>query len=192
MNRYLPIVLALALLIVFRVLGAMFPENLPNFQPLMAVFFCGALLARGWKGFAIPLAIWLLTYPLGIGHETGIVAWVKVFLTTLVAFAIVFAIGKSLSKRGMAALIVGSVASTLIFHGITCGMAWALDPRYAKTLTGLWQSLWLGAPGDVIPSWVFLRNLMGANVAFTSLFLLGHLRLPKAKLSAKEGLATSH
>ncbi len=192
MNRYLPLVLVLALLIAFRVLGALFPETLPNFQPLMAVFFCGALLARSWKGFAIPLAIWLLTYPLGIGHESGLVAWIKVFATTLIAFAVVFALGKSLSQKGIPALLLGSLAGTLIFHLITNGTAWALDPRYAKTLAGLWQSLWLGAPGDVLPSWVFLRNLTAANLLFTGLFLAAHVRLPKPKLSAKEGLATSH
>lgn len=192
MNRTLPVALAIALLILFRVLGALLPESLPNFQPLMAVFFCGALLARSWKGFAIPLAIWLLTYPLGIGHESGLVAWIKVFATTLVAFALVFALGKTLSQKGIPALLLGTLAGTLLFHLITNGSAWALDPRYAKTLAGLWQSLWAGAPGDLLPSWVFLRNLAAANLLFTGLFLIARVRLPQAKLSAKEGLATSH
>ena len=67
MHRYLPLVFIVALLIGFRVLGSVLPENQPNFQPLAAVFFCGALLAPGWRGFALPLGIWAITYPLGIG-----------------------------------------------------------------------------------------------------------------------------
>ena len=175
MNRYLPICLIVGLLIAFRVIGSSFPETLPNFQPLAAVFFCGALLATGWRGFAIPLGVWAVTFPLGIGH-TGSPA---VFLTTLLAFAIIFFLGKSLSTRGIPTLLLGSAVAALIFHGITNGAAWLGDPRYAKTLSGLWQSLWLGAPGDVLPSWVFLRNLAAANVLFTGLFVLARFTMPK-------------
>ena len=72
------------------------------------------------------------------------------------------------------------MAAALTFHLITNGAAWLGDPRYAKTLTGLAQSFWTGAPGDVLPSWVFLRNLTAANVLFTGLFLASRLSLPKA------------
>ena len=51
------------LLIAFRIIGSVFPETLPNFQPLAALFFCGALMAKGWRGWAIPLGAWVLTYP---------------------------------------------------------------------------------------------------------------------------------
>jgi hypothetical protein len=176
MNRYLPLCLIIGLLIAFRVLGSVFPENLPNFQPLAALFFCGALLATGWRGFAIPLGVWALTFPLGIGHTSS----PAVFLTTLLALTLVFFLGKSLSKRGMPTLLLGSVASAMLFHLVTNGAAWIGDPRYAKSLLGLWQSLWTGAPGDVLPSWVFLRNLAAANLIFTGVFLAARIRLPKA------------
>ncbi len=188
MNRHLPLILVIALLIAFRALGALLPESLPNFQPLAAVFFCGALLAREWRGFAIPLGVWALTYPLGIGHTGSL----SVFLTTLASFALVFGLGKWLSTRGTASFLAGSVASALIFHLVTNGVAWAMDPRYVKTLAGLAQSLWLGAPGDLLPSWVFLRNLAAAHLLFTGLFLAARMRLPQVKLSEKEGLAIGH
>lgn len=175
MKRYLPLCLLAALLIVFRALGSAFPETLPNFQPLAALFFCGALLAPGWRSFAMPLGVWALTFPLGVGHNSS----PAVFLTTLIAIIAVFFLGKALANRGVPTLLVGSLASALIFHLITNGAAWLGDPRYAKTLTGLFQSLWTGAPGDVLPSWVFLRNLAAANVIFTGAFLLAHVRLPK-------------
>ncbi len=175
MNRYLPICLIVGLLIAFRVLGSVFPEALPNFQPLAAVFFCGTLLATGWRGFAIPLAVWAVTFPLGIGHTSS----PAVFLTTLFALALVFFLGKNLSTKGVPALLMGSIAGAVTFHLITNGAAWLGDPRYAKTLAGFWQSVWLGAPGDVLPSWVFLRNLTAANFIFTGVFLAARIRLPK-------------
>lgn len=175
MNRYLPLCLIVGLLITFRILGSVFPETLPNFQPLAAVFFCGALLATGWRGFAIPLAVWALTFPLGIGHTSN----PAVFLTTLFALTLVFFLGKTLSTKGVTALLIGSIAGAVTFHLITNGAAWLGDPRYPKTLIGFWQSLWTGAPGDVLPSWVFLRNLTAANLIFTSVFLTARFRLPK-------------
>lgn len=175
MTRYLPLCIIVGLLIVFRALGSAFPEALPNFQPLAALFFCGALLASGWRGFAIPLGVWAVTFPLGMGHTSG----PAVFLTTLVAITIVFFLGKSLSTRGIPTLLCGSIAAAAVFHLITNGAAWLGDPRYAKSLAGLWQSLWTGAPGDVLPSWVFLRNLAAANLIFTTVFLAARIRLPK-------------
>jgi hypothetical protein len=186
MIRALPVFLAVGLLIAFRVLGSQFPEHLPNFQPLAAVFFCGAILARSWKGFAIPDGIWLLNYPWGIGHTGSI----SVFAVTLFCFTLIFLLGQQLSKRSLTAMLLGSIAAAALFHGITCGVAWAADPRYAKTLAGLWQSLWAGAPGDVLPSWVFLRNLTAANFIFTAVFLAARLRMPmKPAFCAKQDLA---
>jgi len=179
----MPLLFIVALLVAFRIAGVMFPEALPNFQPLSALFFCGALLAAGWRGFAIPAGIWALTFPLGIGHTSGS----GLFLTTLLGFVAVFFLGKLLAKRGVASLLLGSVAAAVVFHCLTSGVAWAVDPRYAKTGLGLWQSIWLGAPGDVLPSWVFLRNLAGANALFTGVVLLASVRMPAWPRLAKVG-----
>lgn len=186
MVRALPILLIVGLLIAFRVVGSQLPEHLPNFQPLAAVFFCGALLAGSWKGFAIPAGIWLVTYPLGIGHTGSL----SVFAVTLLAFAVIFLLGQQLAKKGIWAMLFGSIAAAAVFHGITCAAAWLADSRYAINLTGLWHSAWAGAPGDILPSWVFLRNLAVANFIFTSVFLAARLRLPLEPLfSAKQDLA---
>jgi len=175
MNRYLPLVLIVALLIAFRVAGSLFPETLPNFQPLAAVFFCGALLAPGWRGLAIPLGVWAVTFPLGVGHTASPLE----FATTLAAFAAIFFLGKALSKQGFVNLLIGSALSAVAFHLITCGASWLTEPFYAKTLQGLWQSVWTGPVDSKIPSWVFLRNLTAANLLFTAIFLVAQMRLPK-------------
>ena len=178
----------LTLLVAFRIIGSAFPETLPNFQPLAALFFCGALMAKGWRAWAIPLAAWALTYPAPaiISGTAGYLAPAEI-LTTGVAFAATFLMGKRLSGAGFASLLAGSVAAAFCFHAITNGAAWIGDPRYQKTLTGLWQSLWTGAPGSEIPSWVFLRNMTCANLLFTAVFLSARIALPQttpAKLPA--------
>ncbi len=176
MQRYLPLVLVTGLLIAFRALGSAFPETLPNFQPLAAVFFCGALLAPGWRGFAIPFAAWAVTFPLGIGHVSNDPA---IFATTLLALIAVYFLGKALCHKGIPTLLLGSVASAVLFHAVTNTAAWLGDPLYAKNLTGLWQSLWTGPVGSPIASWAFLRNMTAANVLFTGIIVLADIRLPK-------------
>jgi hypothetical protein len=184
MKRYLPLVLIIGLLIAFRALGSAFPEALPNFQPLAALFFCGALLAPGWRGLAIPFGIWALTFPLGVGHTANPLD----FATTSASLLLIFLLGKSLAHRGLPTLLLGSAASALLFHLITCGGAWITDPLYAKNLEGLVQSVWTGPAGSPLPSWVFLRNLTAANVLFTGIFFLAQLRLPKPSLTFSEPL----
>lgn len=178
MKRYIPLVLVVGLLIAFRMLGTAFPEALPNFQPLAALFFCGALLAPGWRGFAIPLGIWAVTFPFGVGHTANPLD----FATTSLALIAIFFMGKSLSNRCLPTLLLGSATSAIVFHLITCGGSWITDPLYAKNLEGLFQSVWSGPVGSKIPSWVFLRNLTAANVLFTGIFALAQLRLPRPSL----------
>ncbi len=186
MHRYIPLCLIIGLIIAFRVIGSMLPNSQPNFQPLVALFFCGALLAPGWRGFVIPLGIWALTFPLGVGHTSNPLD----FVSTLLALIATFLIGKSLAKRNFSTLLLGSVVSAFAFHLITCGAAWMTDPLYAKNLEGLYQSVWAGPIGSQIPSWVFLRNLTAANVLFTAIFAFAQVRLPKFSVPMRDVLAT--
>lgn len=179
MLRHLPLILIVGLLLAFRVMGSLLPDSQPNFQPLVALFFCGALLAPGWKGFAIPAAIWAITYPLGVGHQYDL----STFAVTFLALGVTYFIGRALTDRSIPVLIGGAVASALSFHLITCTAAWLGSPIYSKDLMGLWESIWLGPKISEIPSWVFLRNLTAANVLFTGIFLGAQLRLPKSKLT---------
>ena len=186
MHRYIPLCLIVGLIIAFRVLGSALPESQPNFQPLAALFFCGTLLAPGWRGFAIPLGVWAITFPLGVGHTANPFD----FAITGLALLTIFFIGKSLSKQNLPILLLGSAVSALAFHLITCGAAWITDPLYAKNLEGLYQSVWAGPLGSKIPSWVFLRNLTAANVLFTAIFAVAQVRLPKFSIPVRDILAT--
>jgi hypothetical protein len=183
MTRLLPLALILVLLAVFRLIGSMFPGTLPNFQPLAALFFCGAIMAKDWRGWAIPLAAWLVTYPAPALFE-GNAAYLSpgVIAVTALAFTATFFIGKSLSGKHAAVLLAGSVAAALAFHVITNGAAWIGSPLYPKSPLGLWQSLWAGPLGSPIPSWVFLRNMTAANLLFTAIFLSARFALPRLSI----------
>lgn len=186
MQRYLPLILIVGLLVAFRILGSFLPANaFPNFQPVAALFFCGALLAPGWRGLAIAAGIWAVTYPLGMAGPP--VESVSIFITTLLAFVATFFIGRALSNRGLPLLLVGSVLAAIVFHLFTNTAAWLGNPVYEKSLTGLWQSLWAGHPTYPLPNWVFLRNMAAANVLFTGIFVGAQLRVPQAKASVEPG-----
>lgn len=184
LNRYLPLALIVGLLVAFRVLGGILPDTQPNFQPVTALFFCGALLAKGWRGFAIPFCIWAVTYP----FAQGPVGDLAIFITTLTALTVTFFLGKAFARCGIPSLLFGSVAAAVLFHLITNSAAWLGDPLYEKSLLGLWQSMWTGPPGSPLPSWVFLRNLAAANLLFTGIFAGAQLRLPKRALSVGQSV----
>ncbi|NJM36544.1 MAG: hypothetical protein HC845_00970 [Akkermansiaceae bacterium] len=178
MQRYLPLVLIVGLLIAFRLIGCL-PDAPQNFQPLAALFFCGALLAPGWRGFAIPFAIWAVTYPFAKGPITD----PAIILTTLMGLIVVFFIGKFFEKKSILKVLLGSVAASVVFHLITNGAAWIGDPMYQKNITGLWQSVWTGPVGSPMPSWVFLKNFTAANLIFTSIFAVAQFRFTKPTVS---------
>ena len=190
MNRILPTALIILLLIAFRIVGSALPETLPNFQPLAALFFCGALMARGWRGWAIPFAAWVLTFP-APAIFSGNFAFLSpsLIVVTGMAFAVTLFIGKRFSEAGFALLIGGSLAAAIAFHTITNGAAWIGSPLYPKTAEGLWQSLWTGPVGSTIPSWVFLRNMACANLLFTAIFVSARLALPRFSLQVRPAAA---
>jgi len=177
MQRWLPIALILALIIGFRALGSAYPDTLPNFQPLAALFFCGAWLIAGWRGLALPLTLWFLTYPLP-AIFLGNTSYLLPELATLIAFIATWAIGFRMRAAGPRTLLVGSLAAALTFHLITNGAAWLASPLYPKSPLGLWQSLWAGPVGAPLPSWIFLRNSLAANLVFTALILAARWHLP--------------
>ena len=188
-HHWLPILLVVTLLIVFRVFGSVFSETLPNFQPLAALFFCGFLLAPGWRGFAWPAGIYFLTYPLPALLQ-GRLDWLTpgVLAVTLLAFGAMFLLGRTLRPGRAATLLGGAAAAAVLFHLITNGAAWIGSPLYPKTPLGLWQSLWAGPAGSPVPSWVFLRNLMAANLIFTAVLLVARFPLAAVQTRATPGL----
>jgi hypothetical protein len=170
----IPALVLLVLLVAFRCIGAAFSHELPNFQPLPALFLCSIVCLRGTKAWALPVAAWLISNPLASvlqGYnpfESGGGVLVA-FLALLLTGAMALPLRKSPSP---ALLLGGGVVAALVFHLLTNTAVWLADPTYPRSAEGLWQSLWSGRPIDLMPSWIFLRNLTAANLLFTALFLL--------------------
>jgi hypothetical protein len=148
MNRFLPLALLVFLIVVFRCIGSAFPYAVPNFQPICALIFCGALIARDWRAWALPLAAWFITYPVPALLE-GDTSHLdpKVLVITALAFAVTFFIGKSVYQKNIPVTLAGSIVAALVFHLITNSAAWIGSPLYPKTPEGLIQSLWTGPVG---------------------------------------------
>jgi hypothetical protein len=170
---WIPALVLLVLLVGFRCLGAAFSHEMPNFQPLPALFLCSIVFLRGTKAWALPVAAWLVSNPLASmlqGYSPFVHGGVTVaFLALLLTGALALPLRKSPTP---ALVLGGGLVAALFFHLVTNVAVWAADPLYAKSAEGLWQALWSGRPTDLMPSWVFLRNLAAANVLFTALFLL--------------------
>jgi hypothetical protein len=171
---WLPALILVCLLVGFRALGAAFPQELPNFQPLPALFLCSVVFLGGSKAWALPVVAWLVSNPLA--------SWLQGYSPieagggVIVAFlALLATAGLGLRLRGNpspALMLGGGLAAALLFHLVTNTAVWLADPLHAKSAKGLWQALWSGRPDDLMPTWIFFRNLASANVLFTALFLL--------------------
>ena len=170
---WIPALVLLALLIAFRCLGAAFSHEMPNFQPLPALFLCSIVFLRGTKAWALPVAAWLISNPLAsmlqgyppFAHGGVTMAFLALLLTGVLALP--------LRKSPSPTLVLGGgLVAALLFHLVTNTAVWLVDPGYAKSGEGLWQALWSGRPIDPMPTWIFLRNLLVANGVFTALFLL--------------------
>jgi len=172
---WIPALVLLVLLVAFRCLGAAFSHELPNFQPLPALFLCSIVFLKGTKAWALPVAAWLISNPLASmlqGYspfENGggvVVAFFTLLLTGLLALPL------RRASSSPAPLLAGALLVALVFHVVTNSAVWLADPVYAKSGHGLWQALWTGRPTDPMPTWAFLRNMAVANLLFTALFLL--------------------
>ncbi|BCU76623.1 DUF6580 family putative transport protein [Luteolibacter sp. LG18] len=184
MKRWLPALLIVALLVVFRILGGLFPTTLPNFQPLPALLLCGMVFLKGAQRWLLPLAAWVITYP-----ATSVAQGYPVFGWDLlgVLLGVAATLGIALWTRRHATVLpvlASSLVAALVFYFVTNTLSFAVDPLYAKTFDGFVRAQWTG-PETGMPTWIFLRNLVAANVLFSGLFLLSRHSLPQAASAAE-------
>lgn len=171
---WIPALVLLVLLVAFRCLGAAFSHEIPNFQPLPALFLCSIVFLRGTKAWMLPVAAWLVSNPLAsmlqgynpLNSGGGVLV---AFLALLLTGALALPLRRSPSP---ALVLGGGVLAAVLFHVVTNTAVWLSDPTYLKSAEGLKQALWTGRPIDPGPTWIFLRNLVAGNLVFTGLFLL--------------------
>ena len=138
-----------------------------NFSPVLALFLLSGSHIRGFWSWAAPLCSILVT-DLIINLSYGVSLLEPFMLVTALCYFLIFLLGKKLSgSKSLARLVGGGIVGALLFHLLTCGFAWCVNPAYAKSLNGFIQALTLGQPGFP-PAYVFLRNSMISTVLFTA------------------------
>ncbi|PYK44528.1 MAG: hypothetical protein DME46_06315 [Verrucomicrobia bacterium] len=90
------------------------------------------------------------------------------------ALAVIGLIGFALRRHASwKTMLPASLAASVIFYGITNAFSWLTDPGYVKNFTGLVQALTVGLPQySATPSWMFFRNSLLSDLAFTAVFIL--------------------
>lgn len=163
------LIIAVAL---YRVVAAsVFPE-LPNFSPVMAMALCGGIFLPGAVAWILPAAVLVLSdIALGVVLGYPVLSAGQVAAWACVAVAIVS--GRLLASQGgfrwlpFAGLLLGNA---LFFYLVTNTVSWAVEPLYAKSFAGWFQSVTVGLPGFPA-TWTFFRNAVAGDVLFSALIL---------------------
>jgi len=173
------------ILAIFRVAGSYFPNELMNFSPFIAMFFCGAALMRKEK-WLLPVAAiaWLVTTPIA-NAIAGYPLWNLTTTIQVVLFGLIAWFGMQFrGTHSMLKLVGGSLAACVMFYLVTNMHSFISNPVYPKNWAGIQQAFWTGAPVYELPTWVFFRNSVCATVLFTVLFLAA-AHLPFFQVFAK-------
>src|SRR5207253_8131334 len=111
-------------------------------------------------------------------------------LCRYLALALIGLIGFALRKNASwKTMLPASIAASVIFYGITNAFSWLTDPGYVKNFAGLVQALTVGLPQyGSTPSWMFFRNSLLSDLAFTAVFVL-LMRAQSPRASAEVAVA---
>ena len=162
---------------------------LSNFAPLAAITLCcGAYLPHRYK-FALPLTM-LFVSDLILNATYHAPLFDPQILCRYLALAVVGLIGLALRRRASwKTMLPASLAGSVIFYGITNAFSWLTDPGYLKNFAGLIQALTIGLPQyGTTPSWMFFRNSLLSDLAFTAVFIL-LMRAQSPRTSAEVAIA---
>lgn len=178
MQKALPFLVFVIVLVTARILGTMTPDTLVNFQPFGALLFCG-MAVFGWRGIVLPALAWFLSY--GPTSAAQGYDWSTQMMVPVLGFAAMIALARLFKNAGTGRLFLGSLAGAVAFYLVTNTLSWAADPLYTtKSFASLLQALTVGLPQFTIPTWVFFRNALLAQGLFTGLFLLATRTAPLA------------
>ena len=151
-----------------RYLPLSHPE-LFNFTPVLALFFISGAYVKGHLSWIGPVVA-VIASDLVLNPSYGAGLFEPFTLISIFAYLGIFFLGKSIrSSKKIFPLFVGALVSALLFHGITCGFAWLMNPAYSKTVSGFWQAQFFGEPGYA-PAYLFLRNSILSTLLFSGIF----------------------
>ena len=162
---------------------------LSNFAPLAAIALCCAAYLPSRYKFTLPL-VTLFISALILNATYHAPLFDPQILCRYLALAIVGLIGFALRRRATwKTMLPASLATSVIFYGITNAFSWLTDPGYAKNFAGLVQALTVGLlQYGATPSWMFFRNSLLSDFAFTAVFVL-LMRVQSPRASAEVAVA---
>jgi hypothetical protein len=168
----------------FRIVRLEWMPGLPNFAPLMAIAFCGALVLPPRLAVFAPLGALLFSdILLNLHYGAAPLGWGE--LVRCACYLIAVGSGILLSRHpvGWTEKLSAVAANSLVFYLVTNSASWLASSDYGKSLAGWIQALTVGTPGFP-PSYLFFRNSLVSDLLFTLVFLAA-LRLAE---NATEGM----
>jgi hypothetical protein len=159
------------MLIAFRVLGA-YGFLPPNFQPLPVFFLLSFAFFNGKSRWLIPAFAWILSDPL-MSYIQGFPLFCWDSLSIILGVTGTLFLSNRLRQNlTITSSFFSILGATLLFYTITNTISFFSEAHlYTKNYQGFMNSLWYG-PEGYLPTWVFLRNSIVANLLFGGLFLV--------------------
>jgi len=154
----------------------LWPDELKNFSPVYAIFFCAGVYFRGSHAWLVPLTLMFIS-DLVINRfyygQMGYNLMGSYMVMNYVLLLLLCLIGWALRKQAkLAWLIGGGLVGSVVFYTVSNILAWSGNPAYAKTWIGLVQAFTTGEPSVYPPAWMFLRNTAVSGAFFTATIVL--------------------
>lgn len=166
----------------YRVIRLEFQPELPNFSPVMAIAFCGALFLPGRMVFLVALPA-LFVSDLILNWHYGVPLVDAGMIPIYACYGFAIWMGYLMRGRNLTWIVSATLLNALVFYFVTNTMAWQSLP-YARTLAGWFQAVTVGLPGYP-PTWTFFRNSAFGDFLFTGLFLGSFYAAKKRKAAPK-------
>jgi len=161
-----------ALAVAYRLVAAT-TLHIPNFSPVMALAFCGAVYLREKWLWVVPFAVLVLSDLFLNHYYLARYDYDWDFAGTLLrygCYAAALGFGWLVARRkSWSTLFGGALAASFVFYLVTNTAAWAVDETYAGTLAGWWQAITIGHP-EYPPTIFFFKNSLISDLSFTALF----------------------
>jgi len=158
------------------------PDVLPNFSPVMAVAFCGAVFLP-WGALASAVApivaLAISDAILNTLYGQPMFNGVSVILLACYAGAGLFGWALRGWKENFGMVLGAAAVNSVAFYLITNTVEWLGNSAYAKSGAGWVQALTVGVPGYA-PTWVFFRNSFVSDLLFTACFAIAALAASRA------------
>ena len=111
------------------------PELL-NFTPVLALFLISGKFLKWYLAWLGPVLA-VIVSDLFLNPNYGLNLLEPFMIVTLLGYFCIFLVGRSIQKSTrLLPLFVGAIGSSILFHVVTCGFAWFMNPAYIKTIAG--------------------------------------------------------